>query len=179
MKTNTKLPDVTFRTRVRDDSIEGANPYRWQDMSTADYFAGKRAVLFALPGAFTPTCSTYQLPGFNDNFDAFAEAGIDAIYCLSVNDAFTMNKWAESQGIDKIGMIPDGSAEFTRRMGMMVQKDNLGFGLRSWRYAAIVNDGVIEAWFEEPGLMDNCADDPYGESSPENLLKYLARAQAA
>ncbi len=179
MKTNTKIPDVTFRTRVRDDSVGGDNPYRWQDMSTADYFAGKRVVLFSLPGAFTPTCSTYQLPGYSDNFAAFAKAGIDAIYCLSVNDAFTMNKWAEAQGIDNIGMIPDGSGEFTRKMGMLVRKDNLGFGLRSWRYAAIINNGLIEAWFEEPGLMDNCPDDPYGESSPENLLKYLEQAQAA
>ncbi|MEM8959281.1 MAG: redoxin family protein, partial [Pseudomonadota bacterium] len=98
---------------------------------------------------------------------------------LSVNDAFTMNKWAESQGVENIGMIPDGSGDFTRKMGMLVAKENLGFGLRSWRYAAIVNDGLIEAWFEEPGLMDNCPDDPYGESSPENLLAYLNRAVAA
>lgn len=179
MKTGFKLPDVTFRTRVRDDSIEGPNPFRWQDMTTADYFGGKRVILFSLPGAFTPTCSTYQLPGFSENFDKFSAGGIDAIYCLSVNDAFTMNKWAESQKVDNIGMIPDGSGEFTRKMGMLVAKDNLGFGLRSWRYAAIVNNGVIEAWFEEPGLMDNCPDDPYGVSSPENLLKYLAEAEAA
>lgn len=179
MKVNTKLPDVTFRTRVRDDSIGGPNPFRWQDMTTADYFAGKRVVLFALPGAFTPTCSTYQLPGFDDNFAAFAAQGIDAIYCLSVNDAFTMNKWAEAQGIDRIGMIPDGSGEFTRKMGMLVAKDNLGFGYRSWRYAAIVNDGVIEAWFEEPGLSDNCPDDPYGASSPDSVMAYLTQAVAA
>lgn len=176
MKMNAKLPDVTFRTRVRDESIGGSNPYRWQDMTTNDYFAGKRVILFSLPGAFTPTCSTYQLPGFEDNFATFAGAGIDEIYCLSVNDSFTMNKWAQSQNIENVKVIPDGSGEFTRKMGMLVSKDNLGFGLRSWRYAAIVNNGVIEAWFEEPGLMDNCPDDPYGESSPENLLKYLANS---
>lgn len=179
MKMNATLPDVTFHTRVRDESIEGPNPFRWQDMTTADFFAGKRVILFSLPGAFTPTCSTYQLPGFEDNFETFKELGIDAIYCLSVNDSFTMNKWAESQGIKNIGMIPDGSGEFTRKMGMLVAKDNLGFGLRSWRYAAIVKDGVVEAWFEEPGLMDNCPDDPYGESSPENLLKHLGATKAA
>ncbi|MAU45052.1 MAG: peroxiredoxin [Yangia sp.] len=179
MKTNAKLPDVTFRTRVRDESIEGPNPFRWQDMTTADYFAGKRVILFSLPGAFTPTCSTYQLPGFENNFEEFKANGIDEIYCLSVNDSFVMNQWAKAQGIKNVKVIPDGSGEFTRRMGMLVNKDNLGFGPRSWRYAAIVKNGVIEAWFEEPGLMDNCPDDPYGESSPETLLSYLKQAVAA
>ncbi|OUS21879.1 peroxiredoxin [Rhodobacterales bacterium 59_46_T64] len=173
-----KLPNVTFHTRVRDDSIGGSNPFRWQDMTTEDYFAGKRVVLFSLPGAFTPTCSTYQLPGFEDNFEKFQEMGIDAIYCMSVNDSFVMNKWAESQGIKNVKVIPDGSGEFTRRAGMLVRKDNLGFGLRSWRYAAVVNNGVVEAWFEEPGLCDNHGEDPYGESSPENVMKYLETANS-
>lgn len=171
-----KLPEVTFRTRVRDESVGGPNPYRWQDRTTADFFAGKRAVLFSLPGAFTPTCSTYQLPGFEKNVDAFRAHGIDALYCLSVNDSFVMNKWAESQNLAHVQVIPDGSGEFTRKMGMLVAKDNLGFGMRSWRYAAIVNDGVVEAWFEEPGICDNHDEDPYGVSSPENLLDYLAQA---
>ncbi len=179
MKTNSKLPDVTFHTRVRDESVGGPNPYRWQDMTTADYFAGKRVILFSLPGAFTPTCSTYQLPGFEKGFPEFAANGIDAIYCLSVNDSFVMNQWAKAQGLENVQVIPDGSGEFTRRMGMLVRKDNLGFGLRSWRYAAIVDNGVIEAWFEEPGLMDNCPEDPYGVSSPENLLAWLKTAKAA
>ena len=168
-----KLPKATFHTRVRDTEIEGPNPFRWEDKTTADYFEGKRVVLFSLPGAFTPTCSTYQLPGFENGFAAFQEQGIDAIYCMSVNDSFVMNKWAEMQGIKNVTVIPDGSGEFTRKVGMLVRKDNLGFGLRSWRYAAIVNNGVVEAWFEEPGLDDNHAEDPYGESSPENLLAYL------
>lgn len=176
MKTGHKLPDVTFRTRVRDDSIEGPNPYRWQDMTTADYFAGKRVILFSLPGAFTPTCSTYQLPGFEKGFEEFRALGIEAIYCMSVNDSFVMNKWAEAQALKNVQVIPDGSGEFTRRMGMLVDKANLGFGYRSWRYAAIVNDGVIEAWFEEPGLADNHPEDPYGVSAPENLLAYLKEA---
>ena len=179
MRAGVALPNVTFRTRVRDESIEGPNPYRWQDMTTADYFAGKRVILFSLPGAFTPTCSTYQLPGFENNFEEFKANGIDEIYCLSVNDSFVMNQWAKAQGIKNVKVIPDGSGEFTRRMGMLVNKDNLGFGPRSWRYAAIVKNGVIEAWFEEPGLMDNCPDDPYGESSPETLLSYLKQAVAA
>ncbi|QFT72710.1 peroxiredoxin [Ruegeria sp. THAF33] len=173
MKTGAKLPDVTFHTRVRDDSIEGPNPFRWEDKTTADYFAGKRVILFSLPGAFTPTCSTYQLPGFENGYADFKAMGIDEIYCMSVNDSFVMNKWAQDQELKNVKVIPDGSGEFTRKMGMLVDKDNVGFGMRSWRYAAIVNDGVVEAWFEEPGLMDNCPEDPYGVSSPENLMKHL------
>ena len=173
MKTGYRLPDVTFHTRVRDDSIEGPNPFRWEDKTTADYFAGKRVVLFSLPGAFTPTCSTYQLPGFEKMAAEFAEKGIDEIYCMSVNDSFVMNKWAQDQGLANVKVIPDGSGEFTRKVGMLVAKDNLGFGMRSWRYAAIINNGIVEAWFEEPGRADNFGADPYGESSPENLMRYL------
>ncbi|CAM5454494.1 peroxiredoxin [Frigidibacter albus] len=182
MQPGAKLPDVTFRTRVRDEFIGGPNPYRWEELTTADYFAGKRAVLFALPGAFTPTCSTFQLPGFENGFAEFQAQGIDAIYCLSVNDAFVMNQWAKAQGLANVQVIPDGSGEFTRRVGMLVRKDNLGFGLRSWRYAAVINDGRVEAWFEEPGLCDNHGEDPYGVSSPESVLAWLrdsAQEQAA
>ena len=168
-----KLPDVTFRTRVRDEAVGGPNPFRWEDRTTADYFKGKRVVLFSLPGAFTPTCSTYQLPDFEKLYDDFQAEGIDAIYCLSVNDAFVMNAWGKQQGLKNVQLIPDGSGEFTRKMGMLVCKDNLGFGMRSWRYAAIINDGVVEAWYEEPGYSDNCETDPYGESSPQNILEKL------
>ena len=173
MHVGVRVPDVTFHTRVRDESIGGDNPYRWQDMTTADYFAGKRVVLFSLPGAFTPTCSTYQLPGYENNADEFRKLGIDEIYCMSVNDSFVMNAWARSQELKNVKVIPDGSGIFTRMMGMLVDKDNLGFGYRSWRYAAVINDGVVEAWFEEPGREDNHGADPYGESSPETVLAWL------
>lgn len=176
MQAGATLPEVTFKTRVRDESVGGDNPFRWQDVTTDEYFANKRVVLFSLPGAFTPTCSTYQLPGYENGAADFAAEGIDEIYCMSVNDSFVMNKWAESQGLKNVKVIPDGSGEFTRRVGMLVRKDNLGFGLRSWRYAAIINNGVVEAWFEEPGLADNHANDPYGESSPENVLNWLRDA---
>ncbi|GAB4348238.1 MAG: peroxiredoxin [Oricola sp.] len=165
-----KVPFVTFRTRVRDESVEGPNPYRWEDKTSDDYFKGKRVVLFSLPGAFTPTCSTYQLPDFEKLYDEFKAKGIDEIYCISVNDAFVMNAWGKAQGIEKVKLIPDGSGEFTRKMGMLVRKDNLGFGLRSWRYGAVINDGVVEKWFEEEGFSDNCESDPYGVSSPQNIL---------
>lgn len=173
------VPNVTFKTRIRDESLGGDNPFRWEDKTSADYFADKRVVLFSLPGAFTPTCSTYQLPDFEKLFVDFQAAGIDAIYCISVNDAFVMNAWGKSQGIENIGLIPDGSGKFTRCMGMLVEKDNLGFGDRSWRYGAVINNGTVEAWFEEPGFEDNCETDPYGESSPQHILAHLTKAIAA
>ena len=173
-KVGTRVPDVTFKTRVRDESIAGPNPYRWQDMTTADYFAGKRVVVFSLPGAFTPTCSTYQLPGFESMQPEFKEKGIDDIYCVSVNDAFVMNKWAKDQCVERVKVIPDGNGEFTEGLDMLVNKRHLGFGYRSWRYAMIVDDGVITHWFEEPGKNQTGADaDPYGETSPENVMTNL------
>lgn len=175
MKTR-KLPNVTFKTRVRDEAVGGPNPFRWQDRTTADYFAGKKVVLFSLPGAFTPTCSTYQLPDFERLHGEFKAAGVDDICCVAVNDAFVMNAWGKSQNIEKITLIPDGSGEFTRKMGMLVCKDNLGFGMRSWRYAAVVEDGTVTHWFEEPGYSDNCETDPYGESSPQNILESIRAA---
>lgn len=168
-----KLPNVTFKTRVRDESVGGDNPFRWQDMTTDDYFKGKKVILFSLPGAFTPTCSTFQLPDFEKLFGDFKAKGVDAIYCMSVNDSFVMNAWKKSQDLKNVEVIPDGSGEFTRKMGMLVCKDNLGFGMRSWRYAAVVEDGVVTKWFEEPGYEDNCASDPYGESAPQNLLEHV------
>ena len=169
----TRVPEVVFHTRVRDESIEGPNPYRWQDVTTADLFAGKRVVVFSLPGAFTPTCSTYQLPGYDSKFEEFQALGIDEVYCLSVNDSFVMNAWFKSQNIKNVKPIPDGSGEFTYAMGMSVTKANLGFGFRSWRYAMVVNDGEIEQLFEEPGKVGNCPVDPYEVSDPETMLNYL------
>jgi len=165
------VPPVTFQTRVRDESIGGDNPFRWQEVTTDDLFSGKKVILFSLPGAFTPTCSTYQLPDFEKLYPEFQAKGIDDIYCMSVNDSFVMNAWAKQQGLQNVKVIPDGSGEFTTRMGMLVRKDNLGFGMRSWRYAAVVDNGEITHWFEEPGRMDNAGDDPYGETSPQNILK--------
>ena len=173
MKEGVKVPAVVFKTRVRDESIGGDNPFRWQDMTTADYFGGKRVVVFSLPGAFTPTCSTFQVPGFENNYNAIKAMGVDEIYCVSVNDAFVMNKWGVDQKLANLKLIPDGSGRFTRQMGMLVDKDNVGFGMRSWRYAMVVKDGVIEKLFEEPGRCDNFGDDPYGETSPETVMAYL------
>lgn len=175
-RTGRRVPDVTFQTRVRDDSVGGPNPYRWEAIGSSDLFAGKRVVVFSLPGAFTPTCSTYQVPGFEENYNLIRELGVDEVYCASVNDSFVMNKWAKDQGVENVKMIPDGTGCFTRQMGMLVDKSNLGFGMRSWRYAMVVTDGVVEAFFEEPGLRDNASDDPYGETAPEAIVEYLKSA---
>jgi peroxiredoxin len=168
-----RVPQVVFKTRVRDESVEGSNPYRWQDVSTDDVFAGKKIVVFALPGAFTPTCSSTHLPGFEARYDEFKALGVDEIYCLSVNDAFTMFQWGRHLGVDRVKLLPDGSAAFTRGMGMAVRKDNLGFGERSWRYAMLVEDGEIKAVFEEAGRCDDCPTDPFEVSDADTMLNFL------
>lgn len=168
------VPDVTLKTRVRDETVEGPNPFRWQDVQTADLFAGKRVVVFSLPGAFTPTCSTEQCPAFEREYDGMAARGVDEVYCLSVNDAFVMFQWGKNLGVNKVKLLPDGSGDFTRRMGMLIRKDHLGFGVRSWRYAMVVDDGKITGWFEEPGINDDGLDeDPYGESAPDKVIEWL------
>ena len=174
------VPNVTFKTRVRDESIDSdkpirlRNPYRWQDVTTDDLFAGKKVILFSLPGAFTPTCSTYQLPDFEKMHDEFYAQGIDALYCMGVNDTFVMNAWAKSLELEHVKVIPDGNGEFTRQMGMLVNMSGAGFGYRSWRYAVVVEDKKITYWFVEPGKQDNLPDDPYGVSSPENIFRAIA-----
>ena len=168
-----RVPEVVFKTRVRDESVEGDNPFRWQDVSTDDIFTGKRVVVFALPGAFTPTCSSTHLPGYEASYEMFQEAGIDEIYCLSVNDAFTMFQWGRHLGVEKVKMLPDGCGHFTQGMGMLVAKDNLGFGQRSWRYSMLVEDGQIRKVFVEPGKMDNCPEDPFEVSDAGTMLAYV------
>ena len=172
-----KLPqDVTFHVRVKDENMVKngeENPYQWQLVNSTDLFKDKRVILFSLPGAFTPTCSTYQLPDYDNNYEVFKSNGIDEIYCLSVNDSFVMNKWQEWLDVDNVKMIPDGSAYFTEQIGALVRKDNLGFGARSWRYSLLVNDGIVEKAFIEDGFSDDCAFDPYEVSDPLTMLNYI------
>jgi len=154
----TRIPNVTFQCRVGDEQPEdGGCPIggEYVGQTSTELFSGKKVILFSLPGAFTPTCSTYQLPGFEENYQKFKYAGIDEIYVVSVNDSFVMNAWAEHLGIKNVKVIPDGSGEFTRQMGMLVKKDDKGFGYRSWRYAMIVNDGIIEKIFEAELTVDD------------------------
>jgi peroxiredoxin len=167
------VPSVIFKTRVRDESIGGDNPFRWQDVSTDDIFKGKKVVVFALPGAFTPTCSSTHLPGFEKQYNEIIQQGVDEVYCLSVNDAFTMFQWKKHLGIKNVEMLPDGNGDFTRGMGKLVKKENLGFGYRSWRYSMLVDDKSIIKLFSEPGQIDNCPDDPFTMSDVDTMLSYL------
>ena len=168
-----RVPDATFKTRVRNDALGGPNPFEWKELTSADVFAGKRVVLFALPGAFTPTCSTTHLPRYEELYGDFTAAGVDAVVCLSVNDTFVMYQWGLSQNASNVFLLPDGSGEFTRKMGMLVDKDNLGFGMRSWRYSMLVDNGSIEKMFVEVGLADNHPDDPFAVSDADTMLAYL------
>jgi peroxiredoxin len=174
-----RVPHVTFKTRVRDESVPGPNPYRWQDLTTDDIFKGKKVVVFSLPGAFTPTCSSNHLPRYEELYEEFKAQGVDQIVCLSVNDAFVMFQWGKQVGAKNVFLLPDGNGEFTRKMGMLVEKSNVGFGMRSWRYSMLVNDGQIEKIFTESDFGDNCPIDPFEVSDADTMLAYLKGAQSA
>ena len=167
------VPNVTFKTRVRNDQLEGPNPFEWKDLTSDELFSGKNVVLFSLPGAFTPTCSTSHLPRFEALYDEFKAQGVDAIVCISVNDAFVMYQWGKSQNAENVFLLPDGNGEFTRKMGMLVDKSNLGFGMRSWRYSMYVENGNISKLFTEDGYDDNCPTDPFEVSDADTMLNYL------
>ncbi|GAX24975.1 peroxiredoxin [Fistulifera solaris] len=175
-KEGDKVPDVHFVTRVREN-----DHYEWKTVTTSHYCAGKRIVIFALPGAFTPTCSTSHLPGYHEKYEEIKSQGIDEVYCLSVNDAFVMRKWALSLGLKEengifttVKLIPDGACAFTRGMGMSnVWSMERGFGERSWRYSMVVKDCVIEKMFVEPGRQQNSGPDPFEVSDADTMLNYL------
>ena len=175
----TRVPSVTFKTRVRDESVEGPNPYAWKDLTTDEIFAGKKVVVFSLPGAFTPTCSSNHLPRYEELYEEFKAQGVDTIVCISVNDAFVMFQWGKKIGAKNVFLLPDGNGEFTRKMGMLVEKNNLGFGLRSWRYSMLVNDGAIEKMFVEPDYADNCPTDPFEVSDADTMLAHLKGTESA
>lgn len=166
------VPSVTFRHRIGDEEpSDGGCPIggEWVDLTSEEIFKDKRVIVFALPGAFTPTCSSQQLPGYEKNYYEFKRLGIDEIYCLSVNDSFVMNAWFEKLGVKCVKPLADGNGKFSAGMDMLVDKSDLNFGFRSWRYAMIVNNGSVEKMFEEP-----CEDgDPYGVSSPESVMEFL------
>jgi len=155
------VPAVTFHTR---------QDHEWVDVSTDEIFKGKRVAVFSLPGAFTPTCSSSHVPRFNQLMPQFKQQGIDEIICISVNDAFVMNEWKIDQQANNITFLPDGNGNFTEGMGMLVDKENRGYGKRSWRYSMLVNDGIIEKMFIEPEQ----DGDPYGVSDADTMLSYLA-----
>ncbi|TNE35814.1 MAG: glutathione peroxidase [Alphaproteobacteria bacterium] len=154
------VPNVTFKTREGDS---------WQDVTTDDLFKGQKVIVFALPGAFTPTCSSTHLPRYNELAPVFKTSGVDRIICLSVNDTFVMNEWKKDQKAENITFVPDGCGTFTEGMGMLVDKENLGFGKRSWRYSMLVNDGKVEKMFIEPEV----EGDPFEVSDADTMLNYL------
>jgi len=156
-----RIPDVTFRTRKE---------HEWLDVTSAEVFDGKTVVLFSLPGAFTPTCSSSHVPRYNQLAPQFRANGVDDVVCVSVNDAFVMNEWKRSQNADRVTFLPDGNGEFSDKMGLLVNKEDLGFGKRSWRYSMLVRDGVVEKMFIEPEE----DGDPYGVSDADTMLAHLA-----
>ncbi|HLN24711.1 MAG TPA: peroxiredoxin [Patescibacteria group bacterium] len=173
MSNRKHVPDVTFKTRVRNEALGGPNPFEWKDVSSADIFANKKVVMFSLPGAFTPTCSTSHLPRYEELYDEFKALGVDAVVCVSVNDAFVMFQWGKAQNAKNVFLLPDGNGEFSRKMGMLVDKSNLGFGMRSWRYSLYAENGEIVKLFAEPGFSDLCPTDPFEVSDADTMLNYL------
>ena len=164
--TGRRVPDVTFRTRA-----DG----RWKDVSSREFFAGRTVIVFALPGAYTPTCSSTHLPRYNELAPTFKSLGVDEIACLSVNDGFVMSEWQKDQDAPNVTFLPDGNAQFTLGMGMLVDKSDLGFGARSWRYSMVVKDGVVEKMFIEPQK----EGDPFEVSDADTMLQYLAPGRKA
>ncbi len=156
-----RVPTATFRTRV---------DHNWVNLTSDDIFGGKTVIVFSLPGAFTPTCSSSHVPRFDQLAPEFAALGVDEIVCVSVNDAFVMNEWKVEQNAERITFLPDGNGEFTDKMGMLVGKEDLGFGKRSWRYSMLVRDGVVEKMFIE----DEVPGDPYSVSDADTMFEYLA-----
>jgi glutaredoxin-like protein len=154
------VPEVTFRVRKND---------QWHNITSTELFEDKTVVLFSLPGAFTPTCSSTHLPRYNELAATFEQNGVDDIICMSVNDTFVMNAWQQDQEAENITVVPDGNGEFTDRMGMLVGKEDLGFGKRSWRYSMLVRNGTVEKMFVEP----NQPGDPFEVSDADTMLDYI------
>ncbi len=160
-KEGQNIPAVTFPTRQGD---------AWVDVSTSELFDNKTVIVFSLPGAFTPTCSSSHLPRYNELTSVFAQYGVDDVVCVSVNDTFVMNAWKEDQDAENITVIPDGNGDFTDGMGMLVSKNDIGFGKRSWRYSMLVKNGVVEKMFIE----EDVPGDPFEVSDADTMLNYIA-----
>jgi len=155
------VPQVTFRTR-RD--------HEWVNVSSDEIFKDKTVVVFSLPGAFTPTCSSTHVPRYNQLAPTFKNHGVDEVICISVNDAFVMNEWQREQHADNLTFLPDGNGHFSAGMDMLVDKEDLGFGKRSWRYSMLVRDGIIDKMFIEPDL----PGDPFEVSDADTMLGQVA-----
>ncbi len=165
-----RIPNTVLHTRVRDD-LDGS--FHWADVSTDEVFSGRKVVVFGLPGAFTPACSETHLPGFEALHDDILAQGVDEVICTAVNDAFVMFQWAKSLGVDKVRMLPDGNGTFAEAIGMLVSRSEQGMGMRSWRYAMLVDNGVVEKLLCEPDLRDNPPGVPVANSDAQKVLDYL------
>ena len=171
-----KIPEVTFKTRIGDNESLGGGCSiggEWKDVNSNDLFKNKKVVLFSLPGAYTPTCSSQQVPGYEDKYEEFKKY-VDEVYCLSVNDSFVMNAWFRDQKISRVKPIGDGEGKFTKEMGMLVNKPKQGFGMRSWRYSAFVDTCKVVKMFVEDGKNNESNDsDPFMVSDANTMLNYL------
>ena len=171
-----KVPYTRWKTRTGDETAIGGCGFiggEWKVIDTPMIFDGKKVVVFALPGAFTPTCSSQQLPGYEELYDEFKAQGIDEVYCLSVNDAFVMNAWFTNQEIKKVKPIGDGEGVFTSGLGMLVDKNPQGFGMRSWRYSMLVENNEIKKMFVELGQRDGAEEDPFEVSDAQTMLTFI------
>lgn len=167
-----KVPDVIFRNRIRGESVAGRNPFIWVDIPTEEIFSGKSVVIFSLQAAITPNSSNAHLPDYDARYDELKSLGIDEVYCLSVNAPFTMMQVAKNIAINNVKMLPDTQGEFTRKMGMLVSN---GGRMATWRYSAHVVNGEIKKLFSEPGMMDDCPDDPFECSDVDTMISYLKK----
>jgi len=159
-QTGNTVPNIIFHQRINDE---------WQDISSSEIFKNRTVVVFSLPGAFTPTCSSSHVPQYNKLAPSFFENGVDEIMCISVNDAFVMNAWQKDQNAENIVFLPDGNGEFTKAMSMLVDKESLGFGKRSWRYSMLVKNGTIKKMFIEADV----EGDPFEVSDADTMLSYI------
>ena len=159
------IPSADFVQRVAGEFVR---------QTSDDLFKGKKVVVFSLPGAFTPTCSEQQLPAYEEMYDRFKQAGVDEVYCVSVNDGFVMNAWAKELGVEKVKLLADGNADFTDSMGMLCTKRAKGFANRSWRYSLYANNGIVQEAFIEPGFNHKDEDDdPYTCTDPETMIQFV------
>ena len=174
-----RVPDTVFKTRVRNDALGGSNPYEWKDRTTQELFGGKKVVVFSLPSTFTPTCSTSHLPRYEELLQTTSRnwGSTPSSACRSTTPS-VMFQWGKAQGVKNVFLLPDGNGELSRKMGMLVDKSNLGFGMRSWRYSMYVDDGNIEKMFIEPGYSDLCSTDPFEVSDADTMLNYLKGRKA-
>ena len=173
MKEGKHIPNVDFMVRIKDETLSANDPYKWVPINSYSIFKDKRNLLFSVPGAFTPVCSERQVPDYVRHQHEFKRFGLEEIYCITVNDYFVVNQWANHFRGSEIKFIPDGNGVFTNMMDMLVDKSNVGYGYRSWRYAAIIDNLKIEKLFVEPGKTHNSEVDPYSVTRPDNIVRYL------